>query len=125
MARISATTVRKPLSPSQKLKLFEDQGHICPLCEQEMVEGQKLIDEHMRSLGLCGTNDLSNRAIVHQHCAETKTRGPGGDAKRITDAKRQKRKAFGFEASRNPLPFGKNSPLKRKIGGGVVKRYAD
>ncbi len=98
MIRASATTPRKPLSPSKKLQLLEDQGHICPLCTNEMRPGDKLIDEHMRSLGLSGSNDLDNRAMVHLACAEEKTRGPEGDHAKIVKAKAQKRAAFGFES---------------------------
>lgn len=122
MIRASATTSRRPLSPSKKLLLLERQGHVCPLCDVEMRPGDKLIDEHMRSLGLSGTNDLDNRAMVHVACAEEKTRGPGGDHARIVKAKAQKRSAFGFRAPKRPMQGGRNSSLKRLIGGGVVIR---
>ncbi|QRE76498.1 hypothetical protein [Methylobacterium aquaticum] len=122
MIRASATTPRRPLSPSKKLLLLERQGHICPLCETEMRPGDALVDEHMRSLGLSGSNDLDNRAMVHVACAEKKTRGPDGDHAKIVKAKAQKRAAFGFDRPKRPMQGGRNSPLKRLIGGGVVIR---
>jgi 5-methylcytosine-specific restriction protein A len=91
------TTERKRLTPSQKLKLYELQRGICPLCDQAMRRGEKLIDEHLRSLGLGGTNDLGNRAIAHALCAALKTHGPDGDLARIAKAKAQKRASLGFK----------------------------
>ncbi|WP_456160442.1 hypothetical protein [Methylobacterium fujisawaense] len=104
--------------------MLDAQGGICPLCVQEIIPGEPTCDEHLRALGLAGTNDLGNRAIVHATCADAKTRGPDGDLARIAHAKRQRASVFGFKAgrSRRPMACGKNSPFKRLIGGGVVDR---
>ncbi|CAO4179071.1 HNH endonuclease [Methylorubrum populi] len=116
------TTRRKPLTPSQKLELYEAQGGICPLCTLPMRPGKRLIDEHLRSLGLGGTNDFGNRAIVHEACAQAKTHGPEGDLARIADAKSQKRSILGFEKPRRPMPGSKASGLKRGFDGQVTRR---
>ncbi|GEP11696.1 HNH endonuclease [Methylobacterium gnaphalii] len=117
------TTRRRPLPPSQKLELYEKQKGICPLCELFMVPGKKLIDEHLRWLGLGGTNDFDNRAIVHKACADLKTHGPRGDLARIADAKAQKRAALGFKAPKGrPMPGSRASGLKKRMDGTVVPR---
>lgn len=94
------TTKRKPLTPTQRLKLFEAHKGICALCSRQIANGEKWIDEHLRALGLGGTNDLENRAPVHVACAEAKTRGE--DIPRIAKAKRQKMAALGIKSSKAP-----------------------
>ncbi|GJD51112.1 hypothetical protein OPKNFCMD_3863 [Methylobacterium crusticola] len=116
------TTPRSPLRPSQKLALLEAQNHVCPLCTREIRPGDRPRDEHLRALGLGGTNALANRAMVHGRCADAKTRGPAGDLAKIADAKRQKRKAFGFETSHRPMPGSRSDRLKRTLTGGMVLR---
>ncbi|TXN24006.1 HNH endonuclease [Methylobacterium sp. WL9] len=117
------TTRRKPLTASQKLALYDEQKGICPLCGLFMVAGKKLIDEHLRPLGLGGTNDFGNRAIVHEACADAKTHGPRGDIARIADAKAQKRAALGFKTRKGrPMPGSRASGLKRGFDGTVTRR---
>lgn len=109
------TTERKRLSPSQKLKLYEMQKGICPLCDQPMQRGEKLIDEHLRALSLGGTNDLGNRAMVHAICAAIKTNGPEGDIATAAKAKAQKRASLGFKAEPTirSAPFRPGKPKHR------------
>lgn len=111
------TTKRKPLTPTQRLKLFEDHKGICKLCGLKII-GKKWIDEHGRSLGLGGSNDNSNRYPVHVACAEAKTHDE--DMPRINKAKRQKKAALGIKEppatplqSRNDLA-GRPKPEKPK-----------
>ena len=95
-----STTRRKPLTPTQRLKLFEDHKGICALCGLQIRSGEKWIDEHIRALGLGGTNDLDNRAPVHVACANAKTHGPEGDVAKIAKAKRAKMAALGIKRDR-------------------------
>ena len=88
------TTPRKPLTPTQRLKLFEAHKGICVLCNKEIKSGEKWIDEHIRPLALGGSNDLENRRPVHVVCAAVKT---PNDLAAIAKAKRQKRAALGIK----------------------------
>lgn len=109
------TTRRKPLTARQRLKLVEDQKGICPLCDQRMVPGEKLIDEHIQPLGLAGSNDLSNRAMVHATCAYAKTFGAEGDIAKIAEAKRRKARSLGLTAPKRPIQsrgFAKAPPQR-------------
>jgi len=94
MPRDVGTTPRKPLTPRQRLKLFEDHNGICGLCNQPILAGEKWRDEHLRALGLGGTNDLDNRAPVHIRCAEAKD---PVDMASINKAKAVKRHALGIK----------------------------
>ena len=111
------TTPRKPMTASQKLALYEEQKGICPLCTQPMQRGEKLIDEHLRALGLGGSNARGNRAIVHHHCAKAKTEGPDGDLAIVAKAKAQKRASLGFKTAKgwrlHGAPFPKAEPQRR------------
>jgi len=112
------TTPRKPLTAKQRLDLYELQKGICPLCGKPILPGQKTTDEHLRALGLGGSNAFGNRAIVHtKPCAFSKTNGPDGDLARIAKAKAQKRASLGFKTQKGrPLqgaPFPKAEPQRR------------
>lgn len=93
-----STTPRKSLTPTQRLRLFESHKGICALCGQEIRAGERWIDEHLRALGLGGTNDLDNRAPVHVACAAAKTAKE--DIPRIAKAKRQKMAALGIKSTK-------------------------
>lgn len=88
------TTPRKPLTPTQRLKLFEAHKGICGICTREIRGGEPWIDEHMRPLALGGSNDLENRRPVHVACAAAKT---SNDLASIAKAKRQKRASLGIK----------------------------
>ena len=81
------TTERKPLTKLQRAKLFAEHGGICCVCKLPIDEPKGWIDEHIRALGLGGTNDLKNRGPAHFHCAEVKTKNE--DMPRIVKAKAQ------------------------------------
>jgi len=109
------TTKRKPLTARQKVKLHEDQKGVCPLCGRPMVPGEKLIDEHLTPLGLGGSNDLGNRALVHATCAYAKTFGDEGDIAKIAEAKRRKARSLGLTTTKRPIQsrgFGKAPPQR-------------
>jgi hypothetical protein len=56
---------------------------------------------------------------AHETCAGEKTRE---DHHRTAQAKRQKIRHLGAEASKRPLPFGRASPWKRTLSGRVIPR---
>lgn len=92
------STPRKPLTPTQRLKLFEDHKGICCLCERKIQAGEAWIDEHKIALGLGGSNDLSNRGPAHEACADAKTHGASGDIATIAKCKRQKMRHLGIRS---------------------------
>ena len=101
------TTKRKPLTPKQRLALFEAHKGICIVCKLK-INDPKWIDEHIRPLGQGGGNELANRAPAHIKCAEAKTNGKNGDNARTAKAKRQKVRAV----------IGKAAPKKKLEGPG-------
>lgn len=115
------TTPRKPLTPSQRLKLFEAHRGICALCSRQIRAGEPWRDEHMKALGFGGSNDIDcNRRPVHIACAKTKD---SDDLPRIAKAKAQKRAHLGLKEPKGPpIPGSKRSKWKRKMNGTVVLR---
>ena len=97
------STKRKPLTPTQRLKLFEAHKGLCGLCGGKIEAGATWVDEHIIPLGLGGTNDLSNRVPVHVICANSKTHGSNGDLAKIAKAKRVKMRHLGIRAPKQKI----------------------
>ena len=90
------TTKRKPLTPTERLALFEREHGLCCICGNTIFG--KFIDEHKRALGLGGSNDPKNRGVAHPKCADAKTHDE--DMPRINKAKAQKKAAHGIKPER-------------------------
>jgi 5-methylcytosine-specific restriction endonuclease McrA len=114
------TTVRRKLTPHRRLKVWEQTGGRCVVCG-DCIDGirERWIAEHIRALELGGADDLSNMGPAHEDCAWEKTRD---DHHRTAQAKRQKIRHLGAEASKRPLPCGRASPWKRTLSGRIVPR---
>ena len=111
---------RKPLTPLQRVKLFDAHDGICAICGYKIQVGERWRDEHMRALGLLGTNALDNRAPVHVRCAKAKD---ADDIPRIAKAKRQRASHIGAKTSPRPMAGGRNSPWRRHMDGRVELRH--
>lgn len=92
------TTPRKKFSAMAKLRIFEKHKGECVLCGGKIIPGSRWILEHLRPLGLGGTNDTSNLAPVHLACAAAKTNGKDGDNARSAKSKRSKAAALGIRS---------------------------
>jgi 5-methylcytosine-specific restriction endonuclease McrA len=117
------TTKRKRLSPRERLSIWEaHRGHCC-LCRRPIDGAREAwIIEHIIALELGGPDTYDNMGPAHKGCADTKTGGKSGDHARAAKAKRQKRKHLGIGGSKNPMPGGRKSKLKKKMNGSVVLR---
>ena len=106
------TTPRKPLTPRERLSLFEKEKGLCCICGLKIVGA--FIDEHRTPLALGGSNDMSNRGVAHPKCAAVKT--ATDDLPRIAKAKRQKQAHLGIKGPRKPIksaPFPKTEKPAR------------
>ncbi len=114
------TTLRRRLTPHQRLRAWENTGGICVVCDR-LIDGvrERWMVEHMRALELGGADDLSNMGPAHETCALSKTKE---DHRRAVRAKRQKIRHIGAKTPKHPLPFGKGSPWKRTLAGKIVPR---
>jgi hypothetical protein len=70
-------------------------------------------------MALGGDDRGKNLDLAHIECHRGKTKT---DVGRIAKAKRQAARHVGKKVSRNPLPCGKGSKMKKKLSGEVVLR---
>lgn len=86
------TTKRKPLTKLRRAAMFAEHEGKCVICGLPII-GKKWIDEHIKALGLNGTNDMKNRGPAHLTCAAVKTHDE--DMPHINKAKAQAAAAAG------------------------------
>jgi len=110
---------RKSHTPLQRAKIFDAHDGICHICRQKIQVGEKWEIEHVIALEISRDDSDENKAPAHTSCHRKKTRS---DAKNIAKAKRVRAKHIGAHKSKNPMPGSRNHPLKKKVGGGVVRR---
>ena len=117
------TTKRKAMTPRLRLKVWEAHRGMCVLCKGK-IDGvrERWIIEHITPLALGGEDTDNNMGPAHEACALKKTFGRTGDLAKAAKAKRVKSRHLGIKKSKNPLPGGKGSKWKKKIGGGVEPR---
>jgi 5-methylcytosine-specific restriction protein A len=114
---------RQSLSTKERSRLFALHGGVCHLCGGRIDGVREAWEiEHIVPVALIGrsaeTDD--NRKPAHTKCHKAKTHQDVGN---IAQAKRREARHVGAKApSRTPLPFGRGSPLKKKMDGSVVRR---
>lgn len=107
------TTPRKPMSPMQRLRIFETHHGICCLCDRKIQAGEKWIIEHPLALGLGGADTDENKRPAHEDCRRIKDKI---DVPAIAKAKRMKARHIGIKKpSRFPKPPPGYNPWTRRI----------
>jgi len=87
-------TERRSLSTMQRLRVFEQSGGRCHICERLIRAGERWEAEHRIPLALGGADDASNMAPAHVVCHSQKTKT---DNASWTKAKRVKAKSIGIK----------------------------
>lgn len=111
--------MRREFPTKVKVAAFERCGGRCEGCGVRLTPG-KFAYDHALPDWLGGEPVLSNVQVLCVACHSQKTHGE--DRPRIQKAKNQRAHHLGAKQSRNPLPFGRNSRLKRKMDGRIVER---
>lgn len=112
-------TIRRHLSPTKRLAIFERAHGRCHLCGQKIQVGEKWEVEHPIPLAIGGADDESNMAPAHVKCHTGKS---ADDAGNIARAKRREAKHLGAYRSANPMPGSKASKWKKPMNGPAVLR---
>lgn len=114
-----ATTPRGSMSQTRRLRIWEAFGGVCILCKAK-IDGvrEKWIVEHVRALGLGGSDDDANLGPAHETCRREKDKT---DMASIAKAKRMKAKHIGIR-KRSKFACSRDGKYKQKIGGEVVLR---
>jgi len=115
---IGATDDSK-VPPRVRVRIFEKFGGRCYLSGRVIRPGDRWEIEHVVALSSGGQNRESNLAPV---CIEAHKEKTKEDVKTKSKIARVKKKHLGLGKSSNPLPGGRGSKWKKKIGGGIVRR---
>lgn len=102
-----------------RLRVFERAEGRCHRCNRKIAAGEKWTLEHLTALVNGGENREQNLGVTCDWCLFVKNAEDVAEKSRVA---RKRKKHLGLTESRNPLPGGRRSRLKKKIGGGVVCR---
>ena len=111
--------MRKTISAKIRLKVFTTHNGICHICGGKIHVGEAWDLEHIIPFAMGGADDETNWQPAHSKCHKNKT---AQDVADIAKAKRREIRHIGAKKSKSPLPFGKQSRLKKKMDGTVVER---
>jgi 5-methylcytosine-specific restriction protein A len=103
---------RTPLNQRQKEKLWERQAGLCAAC-REPLEAGRFEDDHALALIDGGTNDLSNRRLLHPRCHRPKS------AQEHSANSHVKRIKYGRTKRSRPMPGTKASGIRKRMNGNV------
>lgn len=113
--------MRRRISTRERVDIFQRNDGRCHLCGGRIDAGQAWEVSHDTPLQMGGADEGDNLKPAHAKCHRIHTASV--DLPQIAKAKRREASFRGAKApSRNPLPFGRNSRLKRKVNGQVVPR---
>lgn len=102
--------VDRELSPADRLRVFASARGTCVVCRQH-IDGTR--DNWIAMPQSDPAANPSDFAPAHVTCC----RSPKDGSETTTNDPR-----LGFPDKKHVLPFGRNSPLKRKITGQIVRR---
>ncbi len=108
--------------PTVRLRVFERACGFCHISGRKIMPGDKWDLDHLIPLHKGGEHRENNLAPA---IAEAHRRKSAAERRDKAKADRTRKKHIGITRSKNPMPFGRGSRLKRKIGGGVVLRQME
>ena len=112
------------LPPRVKARVVYEQDGICACgCGVKLgMAGEAIEFDHVLALINGGENREGNIQALRKVCHRQKTTS---DVRLKAKAARVYKKNLGLNTPKSPLPAGRNSPFKRKIGGRTVLRDED
>jgi len=102
-----------------KISTWERAKGCCEGCGKKLFPGDRREYDHVIPDAISKNNDLDNCQLLCGVCHDRKTKS---DRKTISKTNRVRAKHIGAHKSKNPMPGSRNHPLKKKVGGGVVRR---
>lgn len=114
-------TSRREFTARTKTRAFAKAGGCCERCGVKLATGKAAPEYHHKVTAEDGGgNGLENCEVLCRACHAHQTHKVEAPAK--AEGRRKMMKHHGEKKSRFPLPGGRGSRLKRKIGGEVVRR---
>lgn len=112
--------MRRRISTRERVDIFGRNNGICHLCSMKIDAGQEWDVSHDTPLEMGGADEGDNLKPAHRRCHRHHTATV--DVPVIRKTQRKEARHLGAKQSRNPLPGGRNSPLRKKLNGQVVPR---
>jgi hypothetical protein len=118
-------TNRRYLSRLARVRIFDRHRGICAICGLKIhaERGEKWEADHVKSLWLGGRDDEFNLAPVHaEPCHRDKSADENTDRSK---SNRLRQNFLGIpKFVKQPMRFGRNSDLTKKLNGEIVKRLS-
>lgn len=103
---------RKGFNPKQRAVIFSENGGVCHLCGGPIQAGQAWDVDHVKALGMGGTNDASNLRPAHAKCHRGTGSKTSDDVKAISRADRLAKKHFGVTQKKGRIP---SRPFPKRV----------
>jgi len=112
--------MRRSLSTTARVRVFEAAGGICHLCNGKITVGERWEVSHDRPLALGGSDTPDNMKPAHYSCHRAQTSET--DIPAIAKAKRRYAKFIGATAPKaRPLAGSRASGLRKRMNGTVER----
>jgi 5-methylcytosine-specific restriction endonuclease McrA len=109
-----------PIPPRVKVRVFKEAKGCCEICTLQIYGKLRPEYDHRIALANGGANRETNLQLLCVPCHAIKT---GADVKEKATVYRKTAKHLGIKLKKGrPFPGARNSPWKKKIGGGMVRR---
>lgn len=105
-----------------KLRVFEAHGGVCALTNRKIRPGDDWDCDHIEALVNGGENRESNLQPALRFAHREKTKEDVAKKAKNDRVRKKHRLPRVAQKSRNPLPGGRGSKLKKKVSGEVVRR---
>ena len=113
--------MRRSLSTTTRVRVFDAANGICSICKQKIHAGQRWEVSHETPIALGGADTPANMRPAHESCHAEQTAKI--DLPQIAKAKRQHAAHIGAKVpSATPMPCGRRSAFKKLFSGEVVRR---
>ena len=113
---------RQEFSRTTKLKAYAASNGVCQCgCGQPFNAKNRPEYDHRIPCEQGGDNSLENCVVLRSDCHKAKTKD---DMKVIAKSRSVRARDVNARTPKAKLPFGKDSPLKKKFDGAVVDRNA-
>jgi 5-methylcytosine-specific restriction protein A len=113
-------TARRSLSTTARLRIFENRGGVCHLCEQKIQVGEKWEVEHRIPLAMGGADDETNMFPAHRKCHAVKSKADAGKLAKVTRIRAKHRGAW--KRTGRPVDGSVRSGWKIKMDRTVERR---
>lgn len=108
-----------PAPPRVRLRVWDTHKGRCHRCHRKINAGEKWTLEHITALINGGENSEWNLALTCSWCLPIKN---AEDVKEKSKTYKRRAKHLGVERKKHRWGYGKDDPMKKKVGGEVVRR---